>query len=106
VKNQVLARVRFDGDQPKGLRQSQRVTARLLIEEKPNVLMVQRGPFVENEGGRFAYVVRDGLAVRTPIRIGATSISAVEILSGLKPGDQVVVSGTDAFKNAAQVAIN
>lgn len=106
VKNQVLARVRFDGDQPKGLRQSQRVTARLLIEEKPNVLMVQRGPFVENEGGRFAYVVRDGLAVRTPIRIGATSISAVEILSGLKPGDQVVVSGTDAFKNAAQVSIN
>jgi HlyD family secretion protein len=41
VKNQVLARVRFDGEQPKGLRQSQRVTARLLIEEKPNVLMVR-----------------------------------------------------------------
>ncbi|WP_305824004.1 efflux RND transporter periplasmic adaptor subunit [Massilia brevitalea] len=106
VKNQVLARVRFDGAQPKGLRQSQRVSARLLIEEKPNVVMVQRGPFVENEGGRFAYVVRDGAAVRTPIRIGATSMSAVEIVSGLKPGDQVVVSGTDAFKNAARVTIN
>ena len=106
VKNQVLARVRFDGQQPKGLRQSQRVTARLLIEEKPNVVMVQRGPFVENEGGRFAYVVQDGAAVRTPIRIGATSISAVEIVSGLKPGDQVVVSGTDAFKNAERVSIN
>jgi len=106
VKNQVLARVRFDGQQPKGLRQSQRVTARLLIEEKPNVVMVQRGPFVENEGGRFAYVVQDGAAVRTPIRIGATSISAVEIVSGLKPGNQVVVSGTDAFKNAERVSIN
>ena len=54
VKNQVLARVRFDGAQPTGLRQSQRVSARLLIEEKPDVLMVQRGPFVENEGGRHA----------------------------------------------------
>lgn len=106
VKNQVLARVRFDSEQPKGLRQSQRVSARLLIEEKPNVLMVQRGPFVENEGGRHAYVVRDGVAVRTPIQIGATSISAVEILSGLKPGDQVVVAGTDAFNNAARVSIN
>lgn len=106
VKNQVLARVRFDGEQPKGLRQSQRVTARLLIEEKPNVLMVQRGPFVENEGGRHAYVVQDGVAVRTPIQIGATSISAVEIVSGLKPGDQVVVAGTDAFNNAARVSIN
>ena len=106
VKNQVLARVRFDGEQPKGLRQSQRVSARLLIEEKPNVLMVQRGPFVESEGGRFAYVVRDGVAVRTPIRIGATSVSAVEILSGLKPGDRIVVAGTDAFENAATVSLN
>ncbi|WP_027867282.1 efflux RND transporter periplasmic adaptor subunit [Massilia alkalitolerans] len=106
VKNQVLARVRFDGEQPKGLRQSQRVTARLLIEEKPNVLMLPRGPFVESEGGRHAYVVRDGIAVRTPIQLGATSISAVEILSGLKPGDKVVVAGTDTFNNAARVSIN
>jgi HlyD family secretion protein len=106
VKNQVLARVRFDGEQPKGLRQSQRVTARLLIEEKPNVLMLPRGPFVESEGGRFAYLVKDGMAVRTPIRIGATSISAVEIVSGLKPGDKVVVAGTDTFENAQRVSIN
>jgi HlyD family secretion protein len=106
VKNMVLARVRFDGAQPKGLRQSQRVTARLLIEEKPNVLMVARGPFVESEGGRFAYVVRDGIAVRTPITMGATSISAVEIVSGLKQGDKVVVAGTDAFNNANRVSIN
>jgi HlyD family secretion protein len=106
VRNMVLARVRFDGEQPKGLRQSQRVTARLLIEEKPNVLMVARGPFVESEGGRHAYVVRDGIAIRTPIQLGATSISAVEIQSGLKQGDKVVVAGTDAFENAARVSIN
>ncbi|QYF95948.1 efflux RND transporter periplasmic adaptor subunit [Massilia sp. PAMC28688] len=106
VKNQVLARVRFDGPQPKGLRQSQRVSARLLIEEKPNVLLLPRGPFVESEGGRFAYLMQDGVAVRTPITLGATSISAVEILAGLKPGDQVVVSGTDTFANAARVSIN
>ncbi|MDN4056384.1 efflux RND transporter periplasmic adaptor subunit [Massilia sp. YIM B02763] len=106
VKNMVLARVRFDGDQPKGLRQSQRVTARLLIEEKPNVLMVARGPFVESEGGRYAYVVRDGIATRTPVKLGATSISAVEILGGLKQGDRIVVAGTDAFENAQRISIN
>jgi HlyD family secretion protein len=106
VKNMVLARVRFDGPQPAGLRQNQRVTARLLIEEKPNVVMVPRGPFVESEGGRFAYVMHDGVAVRTPIRLGATSVSAVEILSGDKPGDKVVVAGTDTFANAPRVSIN
>jgi HlyD family secretion protein len=106
VRNQVLARVRFDGEQPKGLRQSQRVSARLLIEEKPNVVLVPRGPFVENEGGRFAYVVQDGVAVRTPISMGATSVTSVEILSGLKPGDKVVIAGTDTFANATRVSIN
>ena len=106
VKNQVLARVRFDGVQPKGLRQSQRVSARLLIEEKPNVVMLPRGPFVESECGRFAYVVKDGIAVRTPISVGAISIMGVEILSGLKPGDKVVIAGTDSFNNAARVSIN
>ena len=106
VKNQVLARVRFNGTQPTGLRQSQRVSARLLIEEKPNVLMVPRGPFVENEGGKFAYVVEDGIAERRPIRLGATSVSAVEILEGLKDGDKIVIAGSDSFENAARVSIN
>ncbi|MEP7155003.1 MAG: efflux RND transporter periplasmic adaptor subunit [Betaproteobacteria bacterium] len=106
VKNQVLARVRFSGTQPAGLRQSQRVSARLLIEEKPNVLLVPRGPFVENEGGKFAYVVEDGIAERRPIRLGATSVSAVEILEGLKEGDKIVIAGSDSFENAARVSIN
>ena len=106
VKNQVLARVRFDGAQPSGLRQSQRVSARLLIEEKPNVLMLARGPFVESEGGRFAYLVQNNIATRIPFKLGATSISAVEILSGLKEGDKVVVAGTDQFENAEKVSLN
>jgi len=105
VKNQVLARVRFD-KQPEGLRQSQRVSARLLIDEKPNVLMVQRGPFVESEGGRYAYVVQDGVAVRTPIQVGATSVGNVEITIGLKQGDKIVIAGTETFENAKRVSIN
>ena len=106
VKNMVLARVRFVGEQPKGLRQSQRISARLLIDEKPNVVLLPRGPFVESEGGRFAYVMQDGTAVRTPITLGATSISAVEILSGVKPGDKVVIAGTDNFENAVRVSVS
>jgi HlyD family secretion protein len=106
VKNQVLARVRFNGAQPAGLRQNQRVSARLLIDEKPNVLLLQRGPFVEAEGGRYVYLLRDGVAVRTPVKLGATSVAAVEILSGLKQGDKVVIAGTDTFENAERVSIN
>ncbi len=106
VKNVILARVRFSGQQPAGLRQSQRISARLLMEERANVMLLPRGPFVEAEGGRFAYVVENGVAQRRAIKIGATSISAVEIISGLKDGDKVVISGTDAFENASSISIN
>jgi HlyD family secretion protein len=106
IRNQVLARVRFEGAQPAGLRQSQRVTARLLIDERPNVLMLPQGPFVEAHGGRYAYVVEDGFAVRRPIRIGGTSLSAVEIVEGVKLGDKVVIAGSEDFGNVPQVKIN
>jgi HlyD family secretion protein len=106
VRNQVLARVRFDGAQPPGLRQNQRLTARVLIEEKPNVVLLPRGSFVENEGGRAAYVMDGDVAVRRPIQLGGTSVSAVEILSGLQPGERVVIAGTDAFDDAERVSIN
>ncbi|MFT3807723.1 efflux RND transporter periplasmic adaptor subunit [Arenimonas sp.] len=106
VRNQVLARVRFDGKQPAGLRQNQRVSARILIEERPNVVMLPRGPFVEDEGGRFAYVMDGDIAVRRPVQLGATSVNAVEILSGLQPGDRVVIAGTDSFDDAERVSVN
>lgn len=106
VKNEVLVRARFAKAQPEGLRQSQRVAARLLIEEKPNVLMLARGSFVENEGGKFAYVVENGIAQRRPITMGATSVASVEIQSGLKEGDKVVISGTDAFESAPSVNLS
>lgn len=106
VEGQVRGRVRFNDEQPAGLRQSQRVSARLVIEEKPGVLMVQRGPFFDAEAGRFAYVVDDGTAVRRPIRTGATSMTAVEVLDGLKAGETIVVSDTTDFRGAQRVNLN
>ena len=105
LERQVLARVRLDA-QPEGLRQSQRLSARVLIDERPDVLMLARGPFVETQGGRFAYVMDDGDAVRRPITLGATAVSAVEIVDGLAEGERVVIAGTDLFDDAERVQIN
>ncbi|WP_329741149.1 efflux RND transporter periplasmic adaptor subunit [Dyella sp. A6] len=106
VNGEVAARVRFDGATPKELRQNQRLSVRIVLDHRDNVLTVQRGSFVDESGGSYAYVVHDGIAVKTPIRIGATSIDKVEILQGLKVGDQVVISGTDNFKSADRVVIS
>ena len=106
VNNQVTGRVRFGEKKPAGLRQNQQLTTRILIDEHPNVLMVERGPFVDSGAGRVAYIVHGDIAERTPIQVGATSLNAVEILSGVKEGDRIVISGTDEFNGAQRVALN
>jgi HlyD family secretion protein len=103
---QVTGRVRFGEKKPAGLRQSQQLTTRILMDEHPNVLIVERGPFIDTGAGRIAYVVRNGTAERTPIEIGATSLNSVEIVSGVKEGDRLVISGTDQFNGAQRVALN
>jgi HlyD family secretion protein len=105
VQGQVRGRVRFEGEQPAGLRQSQRLSARIVIEEKPDVLLVPRGPFFDSDGGRFAWIVRDGLAERRPIRTGAVSLTAVEVVDGLQPGQQIVISDTEDFRDAERISI-
>jgi len=106
VNGEVAARVRFDGGTPKQLRQNQRLSVRILLDHRENVLTVQRGSFVDESGGSYAYVVRDGMATKTPIRVGESSIDKVEILDGLKEGDNIVISGTDNFKGAQRVVIS
>jgi HlyD family secretion protein len=106
VNGEVAARVRFDGGTPKQLRQNQRLSVRILLDHRDNVLTVQRGSFVDESGGSYAYVVRDGMATKTPIRVGESSIDKVEILEGLKEGDNIVISGTDNFKGAQRVVIS
>jgi HlyD family secretion protein len=102
---QVTGRVRFAGIQPADLRQNQRVSVRIVLEEKDDVLMVDRGAFYESGGGRIAYVVEDGIARRTPIRTGAASISKVEVAEGLAAGQRVVISSITPFADAETVLI-
>lgn len=105
VASRVRVRVEFEGGQPEGLRQNQRLSARLLFESKPDVLIVPRGPFVEAQGGRHAWVMEGDIAVRREIRLGAQSVGAVEILEGAAPGDRIVIAGTDLFGDAERVVV-
>ncbi|HEX5649407.1 MAG TPA: HlyD family efflux transporter periplasmic adaptor subunit [Steroidobacteraceae bacterium] len=103
-QGEVTGRVRLK-ELPPGLRQNQRVSVRILMDERDDVLKVERGAFYEAEGGAFAYVVLDDVAERKPIRTGAVSVREIEITEGLAEGDQIVISDTDDFKNAARVLL-
>jgi HlyD family secretion protein len=106
VGGQVTTRLRFGEGRPAGLRQNQRLSVRILIDRRDNVLMVDRGSFFDQEGGNFAYIVHDDVAERHRVVLGAASIAKVEILEGLNAGDRVVISGSDAFDGANRVILS
>ena len=104
VRNsQVTGRVRF-AEQPKGLRQNQRASVRIVLDERGSVLKMARSPFHDSDT-RFVYVVRDGDAVRTPVELGAAAIGEIEIRSGIEAGDVVVLSDMRDFDDAPTVLI-
>lgn len=103
--SQVRGTVAFDGETPPNLRQSQRVSVRMVLERRQGVLKSARGPFLESGGGRYAYVVEDGIARRREIETGAVSVAEVEILRGLAEGERIVISDTSLFQGAGTVSI-
>lgn len=105
VRNsQVTGRVRFAA-QPQGLRQNQRASVRIVLDERSDVVKVARSPFHDSET-RFVYVVREDRAVRVPVEFGPAAIGEIEIRKGLEPGDVVVLSDMRDFKDAPAVLIS
>ena len=97
--------VAFTASPPAGLKQNQRVSTRLILETRRDVLKVDRGPFVESGGGRLAYVVEDSLAVMHPIELGSLSIAEAEVVAGLEEGDRIIISDTSRFEGAERVLL-
>jgi HlyD family secretion protein len=103
--SQVRGTVVFDGETPDNLRQSQRVSVRMVLERRSGVLKSARGPFLESGGGRHAYVLEGGIARRREIEVGAVSVAEVEILRGLAEGERIVISDTSIFEGAGTVLV-
>ncbi|NNF17096.1 MAG: efflux RND transporter periplasmic adaptor subunit [Gammaproteobacteria bacterium] len=106
TNNSVTGRIRFAGTPPTGLRQNQRVTTTFELESVKDALTVPRGAFIDSGGGRITYVVENGMAYRRAIEIGASSSGRIEITSGVKEGDTVVVSSLEPFRGAEQVLVS
>ena len=107
VRNrEVTARVQFVQDNSLKLRQNQRISARVLLEHRPDVLMVKRGAFMTSGGGDVVYQIEGDLASRRAIKLGSTSLSQVEVLDGGKAGDEWVISSVEPFNHTAQVRIH
>jgi HlyD family secretion protein len=106
VKDNVFeADMTFSDDPPKTIKRGQTLTIQLIFGEPVKSLMVAKGGFYQETGGRWVYLISKDqkTATRADVRLGRQNPRNVEILEGLKEGDWVVTSGYDTFKEADEL---
>ena len=97
----------FAGERPDNIRAGQTYYINLQLGQPADAVLIPRGAFYQNTGGQWIYVLTpDGeRAVRRNIRIGRQNPLYYEVLDGLQPGEQVVVSAYDQYGEAEELVI-
>lgn len=94
----VIVDVALEGPLPRGARPNVSVDGTIEIERLENVLFVGRPSVGQpNQKVELFKLVKDGEeAIRVPVQLGRSSVTTIEIVSGLQEGDQVILSDTSA----------
>ena len=97
----------FAKGQPPVLSPGQSLDAQITLGEPAGALILPNGAFVNDSGGAwvFALAANGEDAQRREVRLGRRSNSQIEVLSGLAPGDQVIISGYAAFGKAERIQL-
>lgn len=104
----VIVDVALEGALPPGARPNLSVDGTIEIERLQNVLYVGRPAYGQpNSKVEVFKLTGDGTeAVRVPVQLGKSSVNTMEIISGLNPGDQVILSDTSAWDNQDRLRLN
>ena len=91
----------FKGERPDNIRSGQTYYIDLELGQPEQTVIIPRGTFFQTTGGQWIFVMdKSGQkAYRREIRVGRQNPQHYEILEGLEPGERVVTSGYEAFKD-------
>jgi HlyD family secretion protein len=106
TNGQVTVRLRFAESSPVGLKQNQRLLTRIEFERRTQALSIPRGVYLDQLGGKTIWLKQGNLLLKTPIEIGAIGADRVEVLKGLKAGDEVVLSAIETRPEQVQVYLH
>lgn len=95
------ADLEFVGEKPSNIRNGQSYYINLQLGESSESVIIPRGSFFSQTGGTWIFVLDAAgeRAVRREIRLGRQNPQCYEVLEGISPGEQVIVSGYELFGN-------
>ena len=107
VSGTVAVDASLDGPQPPGIRPDLSVDGTVEIEDLRDIRFVGR-PVNAQENGTvclFKLVDGDAEAIRTTVKLGRSSVNAVEVVQGLEVGDKIILSDMSAWDNYDRIRL-
>ena len=97
----------FEGEIPEGIRRGQTLQIRVALSQEKQALLIPKGGFFQQTGGNWIFKVsEDGQsAYRTDIRLGSQNTEYYEVLEGLEPGDKVITSSYDNYRDIQELVL-
>ena len=103
----VTVDVSLEGDLPKGARPDLSVDGTIELERLADVVYVGRPAFGQERSTVGIFKLdNDGYAARTQVQLGRSSVNTIEIVSGLQPGDRVVLSDMSQWDANDRIKLN
>ena len=100
--------ISLEGNLPPGARPDLSVDGTITLEKLPDVIKVGRPAFGQENSTVMLFKLDGdtGEAHRVQVRLGRTSVKEIEILEGLQPGDQVILSDMSAQDAYDRIRLN
>jgi len=108
LDNKCEVEMEFMGAEPGGIRRGQTLHGRLQLSDLSEGILLEKGGFFQDTGGRWVFVVTPsgGAAVRRQIRLGLENPHHFQVLEGLVPGERVITSSYSAFGDVERLVFN
>ena len=80
-------------------------TANIIYNIRPNALLVRKSSLFEENSQNYVWKIEKGKLIKQPIRIGASDMTFVEVLQGLKKGDRIALVPEKSLREGMDVNI-
>ena len=105
LNNTIRFLVSLDNQDDARLRPNLQTEVYIVTDKQSDVLKLKKGAAIIGANNQDVFVVRNGIAFRTPITKGLSNSAYVQIESGLKAGDKVIISSTEKFQHLDQFSV-
>ncbi|WP_421878898.1 efflux RND transporter periplasmic adaptor subunit [Marinoscillum sp.] len=87
------------------LRPGMFIKAAILSEKHDSTIVIPKETIISRQDERVVFIVENGIAIEKRITTGLENMNAIEVLSGLKANDRLVISGFETLRDKAKVSV-